>query len=140
MSELDKLLREVAGADRAAEPSSDARRKLTDAVRANRRPNLWPWGLTAAALLAVGLFAPSPAPPPVEVAPEASQASVASEFFVLDPVRPIEGMRSGRLVRVTLPADAPSYFGLPPRSRSGPVEADVLLGDDGIARAVRFVR
>lgn len=139
MSEIEKLLREVAEADRAAEPSAETRQGLADAVRANRRVKLWPWGLAAAAVLAVGFLASQPEPSPPEATEQAIEVS-ASEFFVLDPVRPIEGMRSGRLVRVTLPADAPSYFGLPPRSRSGPVEADVLLGDDGIARAVRFVR
>jgi len=147
MSELERLLREVAEADRSAEPSADARDRLAGAVRANRRAKAWPWALAAAAVLAIGLFVPEPrtAPPDAvadgasEAAPIAAEVS-ASEFLVLDPVLPIEGMRSGRLVRVTLPADAPSYFGLPLRSRSGPVEADVLLGDDGIARAVRFVR
>ncbi|HYN85138.1 MAG TPA: hypothetical protein VER32_07800, partial [Pyrinomonadaceae bacterium] len=49
---------------------------------------------------------------------------------------------SGHLVRVELPRSALARFGLPLNAeRAGErVKADVLMGDDGIARAIRFVR
>ncbi|HEX5707774.1 MAG TPA: hypothetical protein VFX96_10795, partial [Pyrinomonadaceae bacterium] len=49
---------------------------------------------------------------------------------------------SGHLVRVELPRAALARFGLPLNAeRAGErVKADVLMGDDGIARAIRFVR
>jgi hypothetical protein len=50
------------------------------------------------------------------------------------------GAPDARLVRVRLPATALLYFGLPAAAGSDAVEADVLLGGDGLAHAVRFVR
>ena len=48
----------------------------------------------------------------------------------------------GHLVRVELPRSALVSFGLPVNFEraGGRVKADVLLGDDGIAHAIRFVR
>jgi hypothetical protein len=48
----------------------------------------------------------------------------------------------GHVVRVELPRSAMASFGLPVNFEraGGRVKADVLLGDDGIARAIRFVR
>jgi hypothetical protein len=41
---------------------------------------------------------------------------------------------------VRLPSSALLYFGLPASPSGEAVEAGVLLGGDGLARAVRFVR
>jgi hypothetical protein len=53
---------------------------------------------------------------------------------------PISG---GRLVRMEVPQSAPARFGVIAAQTSGAspgmVIADVLVGDDGLARAVRFV-
>ncbi len=48
----------------------------------------------------------------------------------------------GQLVRVELPRSALHSFGLPVSAERGGerVKADVLLGHDGVARAIRFVR
>ena len=46
------------------------------------------------------------------------------------------------MVRVQLPRSAPALVGFPmtPGSEaSGPVTADVVIGEDGVARAIRFV-
>jgi hypothetical protein len=56
----------------------------------------------------------------------------------LEAHRPLEG---GRIARVELTADLAAYFGWPvspdvPRAR---VQADVLYGEDGSARAIRFL-
>jgi len=47
-----------------------------------------------------------------------------------------------QLVRVELPGSALSEVGLPidPETVNEPVKADVVLGQDGLARAIRFVR
>ena len=52
---------------------------------------------------------------------------------------PLEG---GQLVRVRLPRAALASLGLPLNAERGnePVKADVLVGNDGLARAIRFVR
>jgi len=48
----------------------------------------------------------------------------------------------GRLVRVQLPRSALAAFGLPFNEQLAerPIDADVLLGDDGLVQAVRFVK
>jgi hypothetical protein len=50
-------------------------------------------------------------------------------------------LESGQLVRVQLPRAALASLGLPLNAERGnePVKADVLLGNDGLARAIRFV-
>jgi hypothetical protein len=57
--------------------------------------------------------------------------------MIYDP-HPIE---RGRVVRVRLPRAALAAFGLPVNERQAeqPIRADVVLGDDGLARAVRFI-
>jgi negative regulator of sigma E activity len=51
-------------------------------------------------------------------------------------------LESGQLVRVQVPRAALASLGLPLNAERGnePVKADVLLGGDGLARAIRFVR
>ena len=49
-------------------------------------------------------------------------------------------VEDGHTVRVELPQAALSSFGLAADDTSGTVLADVLVGQDGLARAVRFVR
>lgn len=51
-------------------------------------------------------------------------------------------LASGQLVRVELPRSALASLGLPlnPARGGETIKADVLLGDDGLARAIRFVR
>jgi len=78
-----------------------------------------------------------------EVAAEAAgDREIATDFIPL-----VQGGRfgqadGGHLVRVELPRSAMVSFGLPVNFEraGGRVKAEVLLGDDGIARAIRFVR
>jgi hypothetical protein len=51
-------------------------------------------------------------------------------------------MNSGQVLRVMVPRSAMNYFGLPDNvdRANEKVKADVLLGEDGLARAIRFVR
>jgi hypothetical protein len=66
---------------------------------------------------------------------------VYTGFFALDPAVLME-RPSGVLVRVRVPQGTMAAFGLP-LSADAPdrrVEADVLMANDGTARAIRFVR
>ncbi len=45
----------------------------------------------------------------------------------------------GDIVRVELPASSLPMMGLVSDNRTGPVRADVVIGEDGIARAIRLV-
>jgi hypothetical protein len=70
------------------------------------------------------------------------QPEIATEFLqvaVDDGWTPLDG---GRLVRVKLPRTALGVFGMPVDEEQGPerVQADVVLSNDGLLRAIRFVR
>lgn len=45
----------------------------------------------------------------------------------------------GEIVRVEIPASSLPMMGLVSENRTGPVRADVVVGEDGIARAIRLV-
>jgi hypothetical protein len=65
---------------------------------------------------------------------------VATEFFPLaESAAPFE---SGEIMRVIVPASIMRGVGLPVREDrwTEPVQADILFGQEGIARAIRFVR
>lgn len=51
-------------------------------------------------------------------------------------------MEAGQVWRVQMPRSALQSVGMPvvEESRSGPIQVDILLGEDGIARAIRFVQ
>jgi hypothetical protein len=51
-------------------------------------------------------------------------------------------MESGEVIRVQMPRSALIRFGLPVNVERAdvPVTADLLIGEDGLARAIRFVR
>jgi hypothetical protein len=75
-------------------------------------------------------------PPPAD----AREREIVTEFVPLTYAGLVSPAPESRLVRVRLPATALAYFGLPGSAASRSVEADVLLGQDGLAYAVRFVR
>ena len=74
--------------------------------------------------------------------PAAYAQEVATEFIPLVQAGPYTQAEEGHLVRVELPRSALASFGLPVNAEAtgGRVKADVLMGQDGIARAIRFVR
>lgn len=70
------------------------------------------------------------------------QREIVTEFLPVaagDGWTPLDG---GRLVRVKLPRSALGVFGLPVDEERAPdrVQADVVLSNDGLLRAIRFVR
>jgi hypothetical protein len=78
-------------------------------------------------------------PKPARRTPRVSRREIVTDFFPLvDYAPPFE---RGELVRVSLPASAMRTVGLPVREdRLGDrVQADVLVGQEGLARAIRFV-
>ncbi len=76
-----------------------------------------------------------PKPQPVR-----QDREVMTDFIpvVYDP----EPVEHGRMIRVRLPRSALSAFGLPMNEQRAEetIQADVVLGEDGLARAVRFVK
>jgi hypothetical protein len=67
---------------------------------------------------------------------------VTSEFFPL--AYSTVPITHARVVRIEVPRTAPALFGIDPAglvdASQGTVVADVVVGEDGLARAVRFVR
>jgi hypothetical protein len=67
---------------------------------------------------------------------------IATDFMPVSYGDNLNDIDNGRIVRVEMPRSALAQFGLPvnmerPNER---IKADVLIGDDGMARAIRFVR
>lgn len=73
---------------------------------------------------------------------DARMQEVATEFIPLVHAGQYAQAEEGHLVRVEVPRSALASFGLPVNAEApgGSVKADVLMGQDGIARAIRFVR
>jgi hypothetical protein len=65
---------------------------------------------------------------------------VVTDFFPL--MNPAPSFGRGQMLRVQLPAAAMQTVGLPVREEhlDDLVQADVLVGEEGMPRAIRFVR
>jgi hypothetical protein len=67
---------------------------------------------------------------------------IATDFIPIVHGDSLNSMESGQIVRVELPRSALISFGLPMNMERADerIKADVVLGNDGLARAIRFVR
>ncbi len=67
---------------------------------------------------------------------------VATDFFPLDDAASLAPLESAQVLRVRVPRATLARFGLPVSQDriTEPVQADVVFGQDGIARAIRFVK
>lgn len=71
-----------------------------------------------------------------------SPNEVATRFYPLVEEDEMSPLESGRVVRVEIPVSTFIALGLPVTAESinQPVQADLLLGQDGLARAIRFLQ
>jgi hypothetical protein len=138
--QLDQLLRALAAATTV--PSHDAMehqllRALTDAQparppRARRSLAAW-WPAAALLLLSTGLLWPLARTP--RFLPEQGD----DEFVALPTAASLPELESGRIVRVELPVSALPAYGLAIIADTrGAIEADLLVGQDGVPRAIRL--
>lgn len=69
-------------------------------------------------------------------------AEIATDFIPLMNRETFGEMDGGQVMRVELPRSALMSFGLPMdmERATEPIKADVVVGSDGLARAIRFVR
>ena len=69
-------------------------------------------------------------------------SEIATDFFPLTFIADSTALESGQVVRVRIPRSALVSFGVPMNvERAGElVKADVVIGDDGLARAIRFIQ
>ena len=87
----------------------------------------------------VAVAAPTPRKAVRKTARPQAREVVTDFFPLMDPAPPFE---RGQMLRVQLPAAAMRTVGLPVREDhlADPIQADVLLGEEGMPRAIRFVR
>ncbi len=73
---------------------------------------------------------------------QATEAEIATDFFPLLNREGLTQLDGGQVVRVELPRSALMSFGLPMNMdrANERIKADVVVGNDGLARAIRFVR
>lgn len=151
--ELTTVLRQIAAIDATAGASAEVRARLLEEVRARRderRNSLMKMSTLAAGLflataLPVWQLATRPAPDVViRTAPPSGGGGteVATVFY---PLRYSDlPMTQGSVVRLAVPPTAFAALGVEPLdwigSQPDTVLADVFVGEDGLARAVRFVR
>jgi hypothetical protein len=155
---VSQALRALAEATAEAEPPERIEHALRAAWRTARparqrpRPHARPWlwsGLAAAALLVIVLGihyddrsgAPAAA---ASASPDQAQAQTDSARFI--PLRwgePLAEEDGLRVVRVVMEPSSLAALAIPVcggESPSGPILADLALGYDGVARAIRIVR
>jgi hypothetical protein len=77
-----------------------------------------------------------------EVLVNASQTEIATDFIPLTYLPDLGATEGGRIVRIRIPRATLVSFGLPMNAeRAGEmVNAEVVLGNDGLARAIRFIQ
>ena len=81
-------------------------------------------------------------PPANDPNARAAVAEIATEFIPLMNREALAQMDGGQIMRVELPRSALMSFGLPMDMERATerIKADVVVGNDGLARAIRFVR
>jgi anti-sigma factor RsiW len=88
----------------------------------------------ASVTVSVGGFAP--------IQPASNEAEIVTDFVPLLAGVGSPSVDNGQVIRVQMPRSALATFGLPfnlERANES-VKADVLMGEDGLARAIRFVQ
>jgi hypothetical protein len=127
-------LKALAASDAASEtsgPPPELEAALLKQLKRKRTVISWPLALevlAAAAIILIAVFA--------RHAP-----AVSAEFIAVPYAAPIGEYERTEVVRVNVPVTALAQWGLPVSSMglSQRVDADVVIGEDGLARAVRFV-
>jgi hypothetical protein len=149
---LSEWLREIAEADASSGASPAVQERLLEEVRARRhmrRVALVKMYALAAGLVvatAMPVWRLTTSPPSLDTARRAtipaSDTEVATAFYPL--AYGAVPVTQGSIVRVAVSPAAVAALGVEPisanSSQTDVLLADVLVGEDGLARAVRFVR
>ena len=115
-------------------------------ARGEQWKSIWALAVTVLALSASTLVWRVRSDEPVAAGPKGpalrGEMATAEEFFPL--AYASVPATNARIVRIAVPRSAPAAFGLDPVGlvsvRHDAVLADVVVGEDGLARAVRFIR
>jgi hypothetical protein len=140
-------LRALRDAERNLGASSEVEQRLRSEVRAirerRRRARLVTFAAAAVLMVVIAGSLRLGAPDQLPTTGNRPPAEVVTAFFPL--VYGSVPMTNGQVVRMEVPRTALASFGLGAVEALGSPEpetllADVLVGEDGLARAVRFVR
>jgi hypothetical protein len=150
--ELLDGLRELAADGPREGPRYIEERLKTEFRRRKRHRNLLTWvpvfSVAAAAAIALLLWIRSEAPRPAPARASAAAHAIApmaeeetDGFYPLPEAEALPAVENAMVVRVELPVSSLQLMGVPvgEESADSNVEADLLLGQDGLARAVRLV-
>jgi hypothetical protein len=143
----------------AADGPSEAPRHIEEQLKAqfrrkNRRRNLMGWApafsVAAAAGIALLVWSHSgqtkPVAPPAVVAANtvapAQEEEADASFYPLPEAEALPAVETAMVVRVQLPVSSLQLMGVPmgEERTDSSVEAELLLGQDGLARAVRLAQ
>jgi hypothetical protein len=152
--ELLEGLRALAADGPRDAPARVEERLKTEFRRQKGRRNLLTWvpafSVAAAAGIALLLWnqseKPKPALVPVVVAAQAVTPAVEEEtdasFYPLPEAEALPALENAMVVRVQLPVSSLQLMGVPvgEERADASVQADLLLGQDGLARGVRLVQ
>jgi hypothetical protein len=154
---LTAALRSLArSSEAAASPELEARLLAAFRSRERARPLFWrrhrAWMSAVASVLVLGLALARVAPRPMTedarpaIAAGAREGSdeieeIASDFFPLQGDLDLPDYEGRGLVRVLVPRTTLLAFGLPMNHERAfePLQAEVLIGEDGAAKAIRFL-
>jgi anti-sigma factor RsiW len=145
-------LRAVAGQMRQVGAPARVESRLRAAFRAHKgspayapvRPHspIVTWATAAAAVIGLAMFlVRQPAQMATDGETDGGTAVASSGFIALPNAAEIGPNEDANMVRVEVPRSAMIALGFPvnPEQAGQPVQADVMLGADGLARAVRFL-
>jgi hypothetical protein len=142
---LAAALRAMADEEGQAGASPEVELRLLDEVRAiaaarRRRARIGMFAVAAGLILALAV----PAWRTRNRMPPAARVEEVTTAFMALPYGSVPAS-TVHMVRIAVPRAALASFGLMPlesvnRASTDTIVADVLVGDDGLARAVRFVR
>ena len=133
-------------ATRSRQAPARLERTLRKEFRARRksppfRQNLWfQWSVAAATAIVLAFVMLSPQPEAPEPAAGTARR-ITTDFLPVGYGFQLDPDEFAQIIRIRVPRAEMVRFGLPVSLESGPerVSADVVLGEDGIARAIRFV-
>jgi hypothetical protein len=139
--DLDAKLAALARADAGATAPPRVEAALAARLARVRRARRWPLVAGAAAALGTALWLAIPGKPPQLPQPVAQRpvaAPLGGGFLPIAAFAP--ELEEGRIVRMEVPAGLVVSFGWPlPAEDDRPRTAEVLFGEDGVARAIRFL-
>jgi hypothetical protein len=151
--ELLEALRALAADGPREAPRHVEEQLKTQFRRHSRRRNLAAWTPALSVAVAAGIALllwiesarPKPAPIPAAVAASVAPAleeEADASFYPLPEAEALPALENAMVVRVHLPVSSLQLMGVPvgEERADASVEADLLLGQDGLARAVRLAQ